>query len=723
MTFRFDTGLEHHRAGRLEQAERIYAQILADNPQHADALHLLGVIAHQRGDHQQGEERIRQAIALAPDVAAYHNNLAEILRVTGRTEETLVHARRALQLQPDFAEAHNNLALALHEQRELQAAEEHLRTALQLNPRYAMAHNNLGNLLRDSGRFDEALQAFRAALQCDQDLVLAHSNLGQLLLERDELADALTHCQRAARLAPRFAEGHNNLGNVLRAWRRLDEAKACYQQALNLNPSLALSYNNMAQALQEEGKIPEAIDWYQKALQLDPQSARIHTNLASALADQEQWQEAIGRYRQAILCDAGYAEAHNGLGYVLLEQGNYQEARACFEEAMRLRDDLSAAVVNFARLRAELGDLDEVVPLCRQALACRPRNAGAYHRLAATLRGDLPDNDVVAIEQLLKQEYLSEGERSSLYFALADVFDGRRQYERAAEHLQVANELQKVARQRQGKSYERAEHSRFVDQIIECFNSDYSARVRSWGNDARRPVFIVGLPRSGTTLTEQILASHPDVFGAGELSYVREIFESLPAVTAAAQEPLACLPELRQEHVRQLAEQHLRRLGGLGGNAKRVTDKMPDNYLYLGLIVTLFPRARIIHCRRDLRDVALSCWRTSFGAIRWASDLQDIAARFADYQRLMDHWERTLPVGVLEVNYEETVADPESAARRLVSHVDLDWHPACSAPHEHQRPIRTASLIQVRQPVYSHSVGRCQHYERVLESLILQLHL
>jgi hypothetical protein len=275
--------------------------------------------------------------------------------------------------------------------------------------------------------------------------------------------------------------------------------------------------------------------------------------------------------------------------------------------------------------------------------------------------------------------------------------------------------------EKQGKSYDPAAHTQLVSDLIKSFTPQFFAGVRGFGLDTQVPMFIVGLPRSGTTLTEQILASHSQVHGAGELNYARDSMEALPGVLNQAITPFQGLARLNSAATRRLADWHLGRLRELDPQAIRVVDKMPDNYLFLGWLVTLFPRAKFIHCRRDLRDVAVSCWMTNFRHIRWASDAEHLAARFRDYQRVMEHWRQVLPVPLLENSYEETVSDLEGVARRLVAWCGLDWEPACLAFHQTRRPVRTASAAQVRQPLYTHAVARWRNYEKSLAPLLAML--
>ncbi len=707
------TALAHHRRGDLDQAERLYREILAAQPDHADALHLLGLVFLQRGDARSAIEWIDRAVRVSPSVAAFHANLAEAYRAVREFELAANCCRVALQLRPDYAAAHNSLGLVRMDQGRPADAVEPLQAALRLRPDFALAHNNLGNAYRLLGDVPQALTHFHRAVELDPDLPMARSNLGQMLLERKRFAEALEHCQAAVRLQPNSAPARNNLGNVLRELGRLGEAKARYAEALRLEPNLAMLHNNIGQVLEEEGALDDALRWYQQAINLEPNTARFHVNRGGALREKGAIDEAVACYGTALRLHPGCAEAHAGLGWVEHERGRFDEARAHYREALRLKPDLALAHGNLGQLMQELNDLPAAESHLRQAIQHDPRNTAAYEQLATLLRDRMPEPQWQAMQQLAAEPLLSDGKRAALLFGLAHVHDARGAYEQAGECLRQAHALERAWRAQRGQGWDPAVHTRFVDQLLSAFAPEFFRRVDGWGLDSERPVFLVGLPRSGTTLLEQVLASHSQVFGAGELRLGREDFEALQP---GGDEPacFAALQRLDRDDVRRLAARHLDRLGRLNATAARVTDKMPDNYMYLGLLHVLFPRVRFIHCRRDLRDVAVSCWMTHFRQVPWANDIDHIAARFRDYRRIMAHWARVLPAPVLEVSYEDTVRDLEGVARRLVAWCGLEWEPACLQFYRTQRPVRTASVTQVRQPVYTRSVVRWRHYEPAL---------
>jgi tetratricopeptide (TPR) repeat protein len=713
-----ELGMSHHRAGRLDLAEQAYAQLRRENPDHPDALHLLGVIAHQRGDARRAITLINQAILVRPGVAAMHANLAEACRAAGDARGAVQQCRRALEIDPRFQQARTNLGLALMATGQIEEAVGAFKDALAENPRDALTHNNLANALRLLNREDEALAAFRKAVELEPASAEFQSNLGQFLLELGRVDEAEHHCRNAVRLAPGLASAHSNLGNVLREQRKLDLAIAEYNESLRLRPDVAIVHNNMGQALQEMGgRLAEAVKWYEQSIKLDPQSARAICNLASALDEDEQHQKARELYAHALGIDPRWPEALVGLGGHLRDEGDLEGARKHFEQALAIKPRFTVACAALAGIFNEQGQFEEAQRISRHALEADPYSVHALGALSASCKDKLPDADVQLAQRMLDSgKYLTEGARSTLHYTLGAACDARKQYEKAAKHLELANALCKSGWIRYRGGYLPAEHEKFVDELVRVFDAAHFERVARYGSDSTLPVFVLGLPRSGTTLLEQILASHPQVHGAGELKLMREAFESVPSLTGAGGSGVDGIGRLGAESIRALAQSHLSKLAALGPGKARVVDKMPDNYLYLGLIFTMYPKARVIHSRRDLRDTAFSSWQTHFSQLRWACDQDWIAHRYAQYVRVMEHWRKVLPGRFIEVDYEETVADLQSVARRIIAHTGLEWDERCLAFHETRRPVRTASLAQVRQPIYTKSMGRWVNYEPWLGS-------
>jgi tetratricopeptide (TPR) repeat protein len=676
--------IQHHNAGRLQAAEQIYRRILAVEPNHADAWHLLGLIAHRTGSHEVAAEYIGRAIRLHGNVAAYHYNLGNTFKDQGKLPEAVACYRRAGELEPDYVDAHNNLGAALRDLGKLDEAVACLRRVLELKPDYAAAHNNLANVLKDQKKLAEAVACYRRALELKPDFAEAHSNLGVALKEQGKLDEAVACYRRAVELKPDYVEALNNLGAALRDQGKPDEAVACLRRALQRNPDFTDAHNNLGNALKDQGKLDEAVACYRRVLELKPDFAEAYNNLGNALKEQRKLDEAVACYRRAMELKPDFAAAHNNLGMVLEERGEFQAAEDCF----------------------------------RAAIGHDPRFALAHYHLTELLGGKLPQQDLELLQRLLEETEITDAQRSLLHFGLARVLDARGQYAEAAAHLDRGNALQGSEWRKSGQDYDPNEHEFLVTQTIRVSTPDFFQGVCGFGSPSELPVFVVGLPRSGTTLIEQILASHSQVFGAGETTLTRDTMTALGGRNAEFIEGLSRLD--RQTAVR-LAARHLERLRGFSPAALRIVDKTPDNYLSLGLLASLFPRAKLVHCRRDPRDVAVSCWLAHFEEVRWASDQQHLASRFQQYQRIMEHWRKVLPSPLLEVDYEETVADLEGVARKLVAWCGLAWEPACLEFHKAKRPVRTASVVQVRQPVFSTSVGRWKHYQRALAPLFALL--
>ncbi len=718
----FASAVRMHQSGDLMAAARLYESILGRDAVHADALHLLGLARHQQGESRLAVDLISRAVALRPAAAVFRATLGEAYRALGQFDRAVSCCRAALELGLNDPAVHNNLGIALHALGRPAEAAEAFRAVLERWPEDAPAHTNLGTALRALESTDLALEHFRRAIALDPRLGAAQTNLGQLLLDLGRPGEALPHCREAVVLQPHLPEAHNNLGNAHRALGEYPDAIQCYSEAVRLNPSLAQAHVSLGLTLQQVERWDEALPWLRRASELEPASLAFLGLLAEALVERQLFEEATACYERLLNLDPGQAAAHNALGWLLQEAGRLEEAAEHHRRSLELRPEDTIAHVNLGGVYEKLGDFDAAETCFRAAMEAEPSVGPALGRLALLKGGKLADADRALIEERLARADAADPARLNLLFGLAGVHDGQGRFAGAALCAREANSLAKGERERRKLAYDPAEHEHLVSGLIEAIGPAHFSRLGGAGVDTRRPIFVVGLPRSGTSLIEQILASHSRCHGAGELTLAREDFKALPDVLNSDQPPLACIGLLTREAARRLAAWHEYRLHQIdGGKSARIADKMPDNYLHLGLLATLFPHAVLIHCRRDLRDVAVSCWITGFRTVRWTSDVHHIASRFEQHDRVMDHWRAVLPVPIHEFDYEETVADLEGTARRLLAACELEWEPACLEFHRTRRAVRTASFAQVRQPIYRTSVGRWRNYETELADLFAAL--
>jgi tetratricopeptide (TPR) repeat protein len=509
----------------------------------------------------------------------------------------------------------------------------------------------------------------------------------------------------------------------LRALGRVDEARAAYIDAIGtLAPRLARALAGLAQTFTQEGRMNEARGPLERAVFIDPSRPEYWDQLGGVYEWAEEYAGATQCWKRVIeLSRDDRARPHLGLGWALQQTGRMDEAKAEFQRAAEIEPGITEPLISLGLLEMERARFTESEAAFRAALALRPNCELAYYWLANLFGARLPDADLEAIRSLVEDPRTSEEHRARLLFALGQVLDGRGQPELAAPRFRAANALQ-LKRLRVSRPFEPANHTRFIDGLIHAFDGRFFERMAGAGLDTRRPVFVIGLPRSGTTLVEQILASHPAVHGAGELLYGCRTFEALPNLLGRPLLPSDCVSLLTPEIIRHLAGEHLERLRALAGDQpERVVDKLPDNYYYIGLLTTLFPHATVIYCRRDLRDVALSCYIADFRSVPWASHPAHIACVCREHLRLMDHWRNVLRVPIHEVHYEEIVTNFEGVARRLVSAVGLDWDPACIDFHQTARPVHTGSRMQVRQPIHTRSVARWKPYAQELPELFESL--
>lgn len=562
-------GLELASAGRIDEAEAVFRQLLEVDPSDAEALHFFGVLSFRRSRPVDAERHFRAALEARPGWAKAWHSLGGALQAQGKLEDAASACEKAVELDPDAAEFHYSLGLVFHALRRLPEAAEALRRATGAAPEFADGFSALGAVLRD--------------MSLD--------------------IDAEAACQRAIEIDPGHAEAHNNLGNVRRRLGRPADAEAAYRRAIELRPDTGLFHGNLANLLRTQGKRAEAEAAYRRAVELDP----AHTEAYRMLADQA---------------------------------------------------SITAGDPLFARMQEQLRADD--LPLDR---------------------------------------------KMDLHFAMAKALEDQADYDAAFDHWQTGNRLK-----RSTLSYDDAVQEAEADRIIAVFDEELLSRHSGRGSPSDAPIFILGMPRSGTTLVEQILASHSQVTAGGELTALRRLAHETDYPQAIAGYGAAELAGLGVAYLNRARP----------ADSRHFTDKLPDNFYRIGLIRVILPNARIVHCRRDPVDTCLACYRRHFtrGNLGFAYDLRELGLAYNRYLRLMDHWRTVAPGAFHELHYEDMIADQEGETRRLLEFCGLPFEDACLRFHETERTVQTASADQVRQKIYDSAVKRWKHYERHLAPLL-----
>ncbi len=609
---RLDRAIALHEAGRTKEAEALYNEILALEPDQADALNLLGLILQNRGDLDAAIGLADRALAADPDFPEALTNRARAYQASGRFAEAAADAMRAMELDPELADAAVILCRARVVLGDSEGALAPGRQAVALAPHSFDAHFFLGIALENLQYWKEAIAAFEAALAIQPHNTPIKAKIAMALTSSGETEKAIALAREVYAAAP-------------------DEPGSMFV---------------LGRTLQLGKEIAESIELLQRGLEMMPDSA-------------DGW-------------------TMQGLNHATL--GHFGEAEVCYRRAIELRPDSMEA----RRALARMGRLDN-----RQT-------------------------EIVDLTDILNDKTARLWDRSVAGFSLGTIHDKAGAFDDAFESYAAANRCARELCIVQGVTNRMEDLRTDVNSRIAYFTPERLAIGRAKGNPSEVPVFIVGMPRSGTTLVEQIVASHTRVHGVGETKDLWDLYQRLDQRHPGRHPLLWEAAAIREE-----TEAFLAGLRAVGGEASRVVDKLPDNVAHVGHLGLLFPNARVILCYRDVRDIGLSCFFQHFESSNaWSFDLHDCGERTREIYRLMDHWQKVRPVRMLKVAYEELVGDLEGQSRRLIDFLGLEWDPACLDFHKTEREVFSASQWQVRQPLYSSSVGRWRHYQRHLQPLL-----
>ncbi|MFZ3019012.1 MAG: sulfotransferase [Gallionella sp.] len=576
--------------------------------------------------------------------------------------------------------------------------------ALQLNQAIA---------LFNAGRAVEAEAGTRRITKSHPDTGLAWKILGFCLLMQGK--DALSALQKAASLLPADMELHNQLGVVLTAQGKLHEAEATFLRALKINPAQTEILYNLNVAYMAQGRLPDAQNALRQAIAIKPDYAMAYYGLGLALKAEGKLQEAESHLLRALEIKPDFAGGHYCLGYQYMVQGRSQNAEARFRKAVALDPNYSEARLKLGVCLSEQGRFAEAGDCYRQILASNPEDIETRFNLAQIGKANEGDENLAMLLEIERNKgnALTDQDAAMLNFALGKGLDDCGHHETAFAHF-----LTGARRKRATLDYSPEQTSASFAEVAHIFNASTLEKLRGSGNPSALPVFILGMPRSGTTLIEQIIASHPEVHGTGELPDLLEIATSV--IGGGDTKFPQALHELTPEYLTSMGNEYVSRLQRHSPDSLRITDKMPVNFVAVGLIHLILPNAKIIHVRRNPLDTCVSCFTQLFqGRMDFSYDLEELGRYYLDYLRLMEHWRKVLPNGAfIEVNYEDVVSDQETQTRRLIEYCGLKWDDACMNFQNNGRSVRTASIAQVRRPIYRSSMERWRRYEQHLGPLL-----
>ena len=615
-----------------------------------------------------------------PAFSPLHNILGVVNARLGQLDEALSQYDKALSAKPDYAEVHNNRGNTLNRMGRQAEAIVSFQAALRAMPNYVEAYNNLGSAFHDAGRLDEAVDCYEHALKLKPNYAAAYNNLGNVLADIGKLEEALASFARALEHKPDLAQAYKNIGDILRATGKYEEAVHNYTSATRINPDYAQAYAGLGNALNDQGLHKQAIDCIQRSIQLSPDSAVAHNDLGKALIDAGRHEDALASYRTALKIKPDFAEVHGNLGNALCECGSYDEANDSYNEALRLRPDFAEAHNNLSKNKKYAKDDPQL----------------------AQMLGRISDPEI------------SAGELMDLSFALGKAYEDIGDIDLSFSYLLQGNKLRKKE-----LGYDISSDQAHFAQIKSFFGGEYlpaSEAEFAKNETSRQPIFIVGMPRSGTSLTEQILASHSQVFGAGELQAVGRILSPAMrhlAVTGTHVVSTEVFSNLKNTYLAELAE--------VGDSEPFVTDKMPENFKWIGFLLTAMPGVKIINLQRDHAAVCWSMFKSLFPGYGYSNDLVDLAGYHNLYKDLIEFWQRKFPNQIYNLNYEALTENQEQETRRLLEYCDLPWEEACLEFHKTQRTVRTASSRQVRKEMYTGSSAVWRKFEAHLGPMLSTL--
>lgn len=611
-------------------------------------------------------------MSVSPPLSTDFLNLARGFVENGRIKDARVAYKRALKQDPRNSEILSELGAVEAQTGNVAAARKSMEKAIRLAPGDPVCHFNLGELERQNARYSQAEIHFRTSLDLTPDDSDALLGLGVSLLMQNNAAEAVEVLEKAHKLAPRDIEILNDLGNALAAGRRPQEALKYYRQALYFAPDYRDAIYNVALCLFDLKDYTQANEMFERADTMEPIPDRLAWKWAQAQTQCGQQERAMANVTRSIDADSTVPQAFFIRGLIHQYLGDFDSSERDFRKAIELRADV----------------------------------AEAYEKLALMKRLKLEDAEVIE-DVVADSETYDVSTRASAGFTLYRIYDKAGHLDKAFKALAAANSLKSLE-----EPFDAESHRESAFRLTEIFNEGFFASHKGQGISSHAPIFILGMPRSGTTLTEQILAAYPDVHPGGEQLVIQEFTKTLAGYPDA-------LLNKDAAWISEQAADLLSKLHSGAGDKAYFTDKTPGNYMNIGLIAWLFPNAKVIHCKRNPKDIGFSCFEQNFNSgLSYAYDLGGFVTAYDVYNRMMDHWNKVAPLEICEIEYEVLVSKSESEAKKLVAFCGLEWDDRCLDTSRVNRSVQTASFWQVRQPINTASISKWRRYEKHLEAFV-----
>ena len=579
-----------------------------------------------------------------------------------------------------------------------------LAQSLKLNPRQPAALNNLGNAYLELKKYEEALIAFEKTIQMQPNFVDAHYNQGRAHSALKDYKKAILAYQKATDINSNYVWACINKGYCYFQLEQYEEAQESYKQALSINKNIPELQNNLALVYQKLGHINESVESFNLAIKLNPIYVDAYLNLGNVLIEVDDIKQAQQCFIEALKLDPKNLLIYEALFNTFNGSEDFDNSEKYINQALEIDPKFDLALFTKAKLLGYKGKFEEAKIAYNDLIAEKSEYTNlCFKHLAASEKIQSLDHPI--FNQIHKFiENSDNQDDQNLYFALAKCYEDIKEYDKSFQYYSKANDLSLKK-----EPYNLEAAISHLHNIQEVFTKDLINYISDFQSQSELPIIIVGMPRSGTTLTEQIISSHPRVAAAGERSYWNAPPE-LSVIKITSKE--------RWDEIKNNYLAHLKAHSQFDQNTLRITDKLPHNFLNLGLLASLFPKAKIIHCKRHPLDNCFSIFSLAFNKGHgYAKKLEYLGEYYLAYKALMNHWEMLFPNRILNIDYEKNVEDPEFWAKKMIEHVNLPWNEACLSPHKNSRSVVTLSLWQVRQPIYKTSVRRSDHFAKYLHPL------